>query len=162
MGEGNARKMLDFQEKKKEFMDFIGSSENAVMVLATSFEDHVLARNVLVAAEGTNLYFFTWKSSRKCRQIRENPRVALCKDRVHFEGTAEILGGFPEDGVRPFMDLFKRKFPGVIEKWESRPNMVMVRVKPTFVTIGGNDESPRLDFLDLEREISYSEEWANH
>ena len=41
-----------------------------------------------------------------------------------------------------------------------KPNMVIVRVKPTFVTIGGSDVTPSLDFIDLEKEISYSEEWA--
>jgi general stress protein 26 len=61
------------------------------MVLATSHNDRVLARNVLVASDGLDLYFFTWKHSRKCMQIQKNPKVALCKDKVQIEGVAEIL-----------------------------------------------------------------------
>jgi ribosomal protein S18 acetylase RimI-like enzyme len=37
----------------------------------------------------------------------------------------------------------------------------MVRVKPAFATIGGSDESPGLDFLDLGKRIANSEQWAN-
>ena len=160
MGELNPKKMLNYQKKKKEFIDFIQSKENAVMVLATSCDNHVLARKVLVVSDGINLYFFTWKSSRKCIQIQKNPRVAFCKDKINVEGIAEVIGCFNEKEVKKYLNLFKQKFPGVIEKWEQRPNMVIVRVKPTFVTIGGSDVTPSLDFIDLEKEISYSEEWA--
>ena len=160
MATSSPRKMLDFQQKKKEFTDFMESKENAVMVLATSCDHLVLARNVLVVGDGMTLYFFTWKFSRKCLQIQKNPNVAFCKDKINFEGIAEILGCFKDEEVKKYTDLFRQKFPGVIEKWEKRPNMVIVRVKPTFVTIGGSEETPSLEFLDLEKEVSYSEEWA--
>ena len=63
------REELDFEEKKKEVIRFLESKENETMVLATSYKERVLARNVLVASKGLDLYFFTWKHSRKCMQI---------------------------------------------------------------------------------------------
>jgi general stress protein 26 len=156
----NPRTMLDFQKMKNEFVQFITSKENAVMVLATSSDNRVLARNVLTVSDGLRVYFFTWKSSRKCRQIQQNPNVSFCRDGVHFEGAAEVLGGINDEAAREYTDMFRRAFPGVIEKWEQRPNMVVVAVTPVFATIGGGDETPKVDCIDLEKGVSYSEDWA--
>jgi general stress protein 26 len=92
MSKGEGKKGLNFKEKREEFIRFLDAKENRTMVLATSCNNRVMARNVLVASHGLDLYFFTWGHSRKCRQIRKNSRVALCKDRVQIEGVAEILG----------------------------------------------------------------------
>ena len=157
------RKELDFEEKKKEVIRFLASKENATMVLATSYDERVLARNVLVASNGLDLYFFTWKHSRKCMQIEKNPKVALCKDRVQIEGVAEILGNLPDESVKKYTDVMRDKFPEAIKLWERRPGMVIVRVRPTVVVTGGSvDEPIHLDFLDLNNQRAYSERWAHY
>ncbi len=160
MEENKPRIMLDYREMKNKFTDFITSKENAVMVLATSCDNCVQSRTVLIMSDGTNIYLFTWKYSRKCKQIQRNPNVSLCKDNVHFEGVAEIIGGFNEEGAKRYTEIFRATFPGVIEKWEQRPNMLIIRVKPTIASIGGSDETPRLDFIDFEKGVAFSEEWA--
>ena len=157
------RKELDFEEKKKEVIKFLESKENETMVLATSYKERVLARNVLVASKGLDLYFFTWKHSRKCMQIEKNPKVALCKDRVQIEGVAEILGSLLDESIKEYTDIMRDKFPEAIKSWERRPGMVIVRVRPTVVVTGGSvDEPVSLDFLDLNSQRAYSERWAHY
>ena len=90
MSKEEVRKELDYPKKKEEIIKFLESKDNAIMVLATSHNDRVIARNVLIANNGLDLYFFTWGHSRKCIQIRENPRVALCKDDVHCKSQTHI------------------------------------------------------------------------
>jgi general stress protein 26 len=46
----------------------------------------------LIASDSLNIYFITWRRSRKFQQIERNPNVCLCKDIVEVEGVAEILG----------------------------------------------------------------------
>lgn len=133
------------------------------MVLATSYKERVLARNVLVASKGLDLYFFTWKHSRKCMQIEKNPKVALCKDKVQIEGVAKILGELLDEKTKKYTDIMRRKFPEAIKKWERRLGMVIVRVRPTLVVTGGSfNGDVYIDFLDLENEKAYSEKWAHY
>lgn len=157
------RKELDFEEKKKELIRFLESKENEIMVLATSYKERVLARNVLVVSKGLDLYFFTWKHSRKCMQIEKNPKVALCKDRVQIEGVAEILGNLLDESIKKYTDIMRDKSPEAIKSWERRPGMVIVRVRPTLVVTGGSvDEHVYVDFLDLNSQRAYSERWAHY
>jgi general stress protein 26 len=154
-------KELNYREKKEELIRFLESKHSETMVLATSHNDRVLARNVLVASDGLDLYFFTWKHSRKCMQIQNNPKVALCKDKVQIEGVAEILGGLMDEKTKKYTDIMRRKFPEAIEEWERRPGMIIVRVKPTFAVTGGSsDGDVYLDYLDLKNQKAYSKKWA--
>jgi len=54
------KKELDYNKKKKEIIKFLDSKDSAIMVLATSDEDRVIARNVLIANNEFDLYFFLW------------------------------------------------------------------------------------------------------
>jgi general stress protein 26 len=160
MGMENPRTKLDFPSKKEELIRILESKDNAVMALATSQNDHVLVRNVLIASDGLDLYFFTWKHSRKCAQIRKNPRVALCTGAVQIEGTAEVLGDLLDEGTKKYTDVIRNKFPDAIKKWEHKPGMVIVRVRPIFAAVGGSADPPCLEFLDLKKEEAYAEPWA--
>jgi general stress protein 26 len=154
-------KELNYKQKKEELIRFLESKDTETMVLATSHNDRVLARNVLVASDGLDLYFFTWKHSRKCMQIEKNPKVALCKDKVQIEGAAEILGGLLDEKTKKYTDIIRRKFPEAIEEWERRPGMIIVRVKPTFAITGGSSDGDiHIDYLDLKNEKAYSKKWA--
>ena len=155
------RKELDYKEKKEELIRFLESHDSRIMVLATSHNDRVLARNVLVASDGLDLFFFTWKHSRKCLQIEKNPKVALCKDKVQVEGVGEILGGLSDEKTKKYTNIMRRKYPESIERWERKPGMIIVGVKPKLVVMGGSSNGDvYIDFLDLENEKAYSEKWA--
>jgi general stress protein 26 len=162
MGSEEPGSPLDYTEKKAEFINFLDSKDNAIVALATSEEGRVLARSVLIASHGLELYFFTWGHSRKCAQIRANPKVALCKDSVQIEGVAEILGDLVAEDTKEYTDVMRKKFPEAIARWEDRPGMVIVRVRPRHVVFAGSSDEPSLEFLDLENETAHSERWAHY
>jgi general stress protein 26 len=163
MGEDRERWDLDFGEKRHELVRFLESRDNAIMALATSQADRVMVRSILVGCRDLDIYFFTWGHSRKCEQIRANPRVALCRDSIQIEGTAEILGDLFDDRNRDGLELLQQKFPDAIDYWRDRPGMVLVKVSPTAAVIaGGSGEEPNLKFLDLERKVAYAERWAHY
>jgi len=60
MGEDWVRRDLDYEEKERELIHFLESKDNAIMALATSQGNRVLARMILVACSGLDIYFFTW------------------------------------------------------------------------------------------------------
>jgi general stress protein 26 len=157
------RQELPFESRRREIVSFLASPDNAIMTLATSAGDRVLARLILVTCEDLDVYFFTWGGSRKCEQIRDNPRVALCKDRVQIEGTAEILGGLFDPANVSIRGLFEERFPETVETWRDRPGMVLVKITPISAVLAGEPgEEPHLQFVDLKREIAYVEPWADH
>ena len=156
------RAELPFEEKRREIVDFLESTENAIMALATSAVDRVLVRMILVTCDGLDVYFFTWGGSRKCEQIRANPRVTLCKDRVQIEGRAEILGSLFDPASAAIRRLFEERFPETVERWRDRPGMVLVRITPASVVLGGDlDDEPHLQFVDLADQSAWIEPWAD-
>ena len=153
---------LPFEKKKEEIVAFLESRENAIMALATCAAGQVLVRMVLVACHGLDVHFFTWGGSRKCEQIRANPRVALCKGGVQIEGTATILGDLFSPSNTAIRGLFEERFPEAIARWRDRPAMVLVKIEPTSVVLAGEPgEEPHLQFVDLENEVAYDEPWAD-
>ena len=157
-----SRTELPFAQRREEIVAFLEAPENAIMALATSSEDRVLARMVLIAGDGLDVYFFTWGGSRKCAQIRANPRVALCKDRVQIEGVAEILGGLFDPSNASIRALFEERYPQSIDNWRNRPGMVLIGIRPTSIVIAGTPgEEPKLEFIDIEQEQAYAEPWAD-
>ncbi len=163
MNKKYVRKELDFENKKKEFLEFMNTDDNMIMVLATSAGNRVMARNVLVANDGFDLYIFTWKHSRKYAQIKANSKVALCRENVQIEGTAEILGEFTDEDVKSFIEIIRKRYPESIQYWEKRPGMTIIRVKPTFIAIGGTiGDEIFIEYLDLISKSAYAEKWAHY
>ena len=156
--------ILDYEKLKKKLLSFLENIENSVMVLATSANDVVMARSVLICNEGLNIYFFTWKYSRKCTQIKHNYLVSLCKDKVEIEGTAKTLGLMTSNRNKEILNLLKQRFPDSIKIWENKPNMVIIKVKPIFVRIDGYfiDNDSFNEYIDIIKQIAYREKWAYH
>jgi general stress protein 26 len=162
MDKTNRRTNLDYNEKLREFIGFIHKDENAIMVLATSFHNRVSARNILTIADENNIYFFTWKHSRKCEDITKNSNVALCRENIQIEGKAKIIGFFTDEVSKKYIRIFQNRFPEAIRKWEQKPSMVIVQVVPTFVALGGSADPPRIEYIDLLNKKAYSQPWANY
>jgi len=79
MDEEEMERELDFREKKEELIRFLESKDGETMVLATSHNDRVLARNVLVASDGLDLYFFTWNALASVCKFRRTQRSHYAK-----------------------------------------------------------------------------------
>jgi general stress protein 26 len=155
---------LDYEEKKEEIINYLELEGNDTMVLATSSDNRVLARTVLIFSKGLELYFFTWGHSRKCQQIRKNPNIALCKDNMMIEGVAEILGGLTEEKNLEYAVFMRKKNPESIERWEKHPNMVIAKVRPTQIVYGSRiiDGCVYLEFMDIKDKKAYAEKWAHY
>jgi general stress protein 26 len=124
---------LDFEETRRAIVERLDSRDDAealAMVLATSLDDVVQARNVLVFNRGLDLYFFTWAHSRKAKQIAGNRHVALCKGNLQIDGQAAILGGLFETRNRQYAELMRNKLPQEFDTWTQLPDMIIVRVDP--------------------------------
>ena len=158
------KEILDFTITKEKLLSFLEDKDNAVMVLATSADNIVMSRNILVINDELNLYFFTWKFSRKCEQIRKNPKISLCKDKIEIEGNAEFLGLMTADKNKKILEILKQKQPDAIESWLEKPNMILVRIKPLFACVDGYfvGKNAYLEYIDFEKKCAYKVEWASH
>lgn len=158
------REIIDYSLTKEKLYLFLSAWENSVMILATSANDIVMARPVLVVNYESDLYFFTWKHSRKYTQIEKNNNVSLCKDKVEIEGKAEILGLMTNEKNLEIMDFMKKKHPESIKKWENKPNMVIIKVKPQFACVDGyyiNDDA-YIEYINFIKQTAYREKWGNY
>ena len=161
--ERSTRMKVSYRETLTKLLEFLSKKENGVMVLSTSARDVVTSRNVLVANDGLDLYFFTWARSRKCAQIQLNPRISLCKDRVEIEGKASLLGPMFAPELASALGLFKRKEPEAIAQWKCKPSMVIYHITPLFASVDGciEDDEVLIEYIDFEKRTAYREKWAD-
>lgn len=69
----------------------------SIMVLATSLNDFVTARNMSVITVNDKIYCQTDKNMIKSIQINENPNVAYCIDNIQITGKAKIIGTWEDN-----------------------------------------------------------------
>ena len=154
--------LIDFKKTKEKLISFVENKDNSVMVLATSDGNVISARSVLIINDDLDIYFFTWKHSRKCVQIAQNNKVSICKEKVEIEGIAEILGLMTSGKNNTILELIRRKYPGAADRWEDKPNMVIVKVKPFFACVDGyyiNDDA-YLEYIDFRKDRAYRVKWG--
>ena len=156
------RTALDYDTSRRKLLDFIADKKNEIMVLSTSANDIVMSRNVLIVNKDLDMYFFTWAYSRKCGQIKINPRISLCKDKIGIEGIARLIGPMFAPEQADILDLFAAREPLAVKRWESKPDMEIYHIVPSFACIDGYTESNDdfLEYIDLEHKTAYKETWA--
>jgi general stress protein 26 len=156
------KESIDYNQTKDKLLSFLECKENSVMILATSADNVVMARSILIINDGLDIYFFTWKHSRKYIQIKKNHMIALCKDKVEIEGTAEISGLMTDEKNRETLELLRKKQPEAIERWVNKPNMVIIKVKPVFACVDGyfiNDDA-YIEYIDFKKRYAYKKKWG--
>jgi general stress protein 26 len=160
----NRTEEIDFNKAKDKLLSFLNKKENAVMVLATSANNDVMARPILIFNNDLEIYFFTWKYSRKCKQIKENNKISLCKDKVEIEGNAEIVGLMTSKHCIEIMELLRKRQPEAIHRWENKPNMVIVKISPTFACIDGYfvEDDAYIEYIDFVKPQAYRLKWGNY
>jgi general stress protein 26 len=160
--ENIAAEIVDYKKSKDKLLSFLESKENAVMILATSANNVVMSRSVLIINDLLDIYFFTWKHSRKCAQIEKNNLISLCKEKIEIEGKAEILVLMTLDINKEILKFIKQKQPDAIKRWENKPNMVIVRVKPIFACVDGYfiNNDAYIEYIDFIKQTAYKEKWA--
>lgn len=141
----------EYREKLAQVESFLASKR--AIVFATSAEGRVTARTVSLASRGTEILFMSFAANMKCRQIQVNARVALCRDNVQIEGTAEILGPVGSPANAKDAELLLGKYPEEFRRHVADPRMVLIRVRPSRIAVFRTQDGEYVvDRLDLERE----------
>jgi general stress protein 26 len=139
-----------YEERLAQVESFLASKH--AIVLATTQGDRVTARTVSFASRGVEIYFMSYAENKKCRQIRANPHVGLCRDHVQIEGTAEILGPVSGKENAEIAGILRAKYPEVYSKHAAHPEMFLVRVRPSTIGVFRNEgDEFVVDHLDMER-----------
>ncbi len=147
---------LDFNSLEKEVYALLGA--NKIMVLATSSENKVTARNMSCVIINKKIYFQTDKTFLKHQQMFKNPNVAFCLDNIQIEGTARIRKHPFAEENKEFIDTYKEKYRGSYDAYSHIENGVVVEVEPTFVTLWKYEDNHSLrDFLDIRQNKAHRE-----
>lgn len=138
---------ISYEALEKEIMDAFG--ESGIMVLATSAGGHVTARSMSCIFNGLRIAFQTGETSTKMKQIRENPRVALCMKNIQIEGEAAVLGHPYE--IPWFKEQYAKLHPGSFKAYTGLEEERVVEVEPSLITLWkyDRDGKPYVDQLNV-------------
>ena len=121
---------VDFDSIQEEILNLLG--ENKIMVLATSCENRVTARNMSCVIIDKKIYFQRDKTFLKYQQILKNSNVALCVDNIQIEGTAKIKKHPFDEENKDFIGLFKKNYKGSFDNYSHMDNEVVVEIEPKY------------------------------
>ena len=96
----------------------------SIMVLATSLNDFVTARNMSVITVNDKIYCQTDKNMIKSIQINENPNVAYCIDNIQITGKAKIIGTWEDN--KNILAEYKLKHNNSYEKYKRIKDEVVI------------------------------------
>lgn len=138
-----------YEERLAQVGEFLASKR--AIVLATCEGDHVTARTVSFASSGVDVCFMSFVANTKCEQIRANSNVALCRDNVQIEGTAQVLGPVVAEGNAELANLLRAKYPNDYAGYAAHPEMILIRVVPSRIGVYRKEGDEHLvDRLDVE------------
>ncbi len=127
---------MDSADVKKKIVDYLNTHN--IMTLATVQPDGLPSvRTLEYASDGATVYFATFKSSRKVRDIQQKPQVAYTVDEdykdwmtiqgVMIEGVATILSDPAAMGQAA--QVYIAKFP-FVANFPPNPDLIFVKVEP--------------------------------
>jgi general stress protein 26 len=159
---------LSYEETKQRIIEEI--SQYQFGFLATTDGNYAYVREIRFVPDGLTLYCFTDKRSRKRKQIKINPNVAVAYGNhkipnrgVQIEGYA-ILRGHPLDEEnKDLLEAYKRTAPKAYERSmkrhfvRSRPNLSVIKIEPRRATLmiqGANAAESYMEIIDFEKETA--------
>lgn len=149
---------MNYDEIFKEIINYLDTKGH--IVLATSKDDKVSARNVSHIMLDNDLYFQTDNNFKKVEQIQANNNVALCTDNYQLEGIATILGNPFEDQNRQFLEKFRKVHKNSFEKYTYMESEVVVKVKIKKATIWRYiNDIPYIDYLNVDERLFVRNEY---
>lgn len=137
---------LSYEELEKDFIKELAKlgSEGPYKrgILATSEGDHVTARRMWLVPDGLTIYCYTFRGSRKCKQILANPNVAVVAGFVQIEGVASLKGHPLDEENADYIKAFKENQPEKYESYKSNSNfqnpdldLVVIKVEPKRIAL---------------------------
>lgn len=145
---------INYKLLEKEIYDFLGDKK--ILVLATSSENRVTARNMSCIVIDNKVCFQTDKTFLKYEQILNNPNVALCADNIQIEGIAKIKEHPFNEGNKEFVEKFEKYYKGSYDIYSHMKNEVVIEVEVIFVTLWKyEDRQPYRDCLNVKTKNAY-------
>jgi uncharacterized pyridoxamine 5'-phosphate oxidase family protein len=149
----------DFDVHLATFFTRLGNAKK--MVLATSENNKVTARNMSCVIVDGVIYFQTDKTFLKYRQISANPFVALCVDNIQIEGIAQSVGHPLNCENVAFAALFQQNYKGSFDTYSHLKNEVVITVKHQKITLWEYENgNPVRVVFDIPNQI-YSKQFYN-
>ena len=143
-------KNLDFDVVKEDVFHTL--KNNLSIVLATSCNNRVTAREVYFASNGFTIYFVTSKAYEKYKQIEKNSNVALCINNIQMEGVASIKGHPNQPENKDALNICINKNKEAFERYVKHKNTVLIEILVRRVEIWKNNGR---EYLDIEKSEAY-------
>lgn len=102
-----------------------------VMILSTCADKRVTSRSMSVVIYGGKFYCQTNKDNLKCKQIADNPNVALCWTNFSVEGKCRIIGR-PCD-IPDFIQAMKKAYPDAVKRWSMLSEECVLEITPALI-----------------------------
>jgi uncharacterized pyridoxamine 5'-phosphate oxidase family protein len=119
-----------------------------IMVLASSMNNIVTARNMSVLVEGDKIYCQTDLNMEKIKQIIKNKHVAYCIDNYQILGEAKIIGSWKENNE--ILEKYKFIHEASYERYKNIKAEVVIETKITSIEIWEYDNNkPYIISIDL-------------
>ena len=118
-----------FEEKYREFLLEFGQGRK--MVLSTSESGRVSSRMMSVVQIGGVFCFQTDRTMDKARQLKGNPRAALCIDNIQIEGVCREAG--PPAGCEAFCRAYKECFPSSFAAYTFLEDERLFELRPLLI-----------------------------
>jgi general stress protein 26/predicted SnoaL-like aldol condensation-catalyzing enzyme len=160
---------LSFEDAKHRIVEEI--TQYQFGYLATTDGEAAYVREIRFIPDDLTLYCFTDKRSRKRKQIKKNPNVAVAYGNhklpnrgVQIEGYAFLRGHPLDEENRDMHEAYRRTAPEAYERSmkrhfvRSRPNLSVIKIEPRRAALmvqGATAAESYLDIIDVERETAH-------
>ena len=134
---------LNYSELLNEITEIL--QKETSITFATCADNQVMARVVCHINYGMNILFSTSMKSQKVEQIKCNPKVALAVNNIKVEGIAELYGH--PSSHETFGADYAGKYPHLGSLYESKPDDVLIIIKPTKIALYKYINGPCEDIL---------------
>ena len=116
---------VSYEETIPKIIDEIKKHERAY--IATSVNDNVTVRQMMLNSKDLKLWFLTDVNTRKVKQIQTNPKVAIAiGNYLQIEGKATVKSHPSDKENFDFIQAFKEKDPEIYER-SLRPGRTLAR-----------------------------------
>jgi len=108
-----SQKDIPYEETRQKIQESL--HKHSIGVLSTSEGGLVTSREMRLVYDGLAVYCYTSVDSRKFKQIKANPNVAISVSAIQIEGEASILGHPALPKNTKFFELYKGQQPQAFE-----------------------------------------------
>jgi len=148
--------MNGFQVEKDKVLKELASIN--FMVLATSKNDLVTARNMSIISTNCKIYFQTGTLMDKYDQIKNNANIALCTNNIQIQGIARDIG--PWEKNQDLLELYKKKHNNSYELYGNMKTQTVIEITIKNIKKWDyKDGKPYIYYIDFNNETFENKEY---